>query len=143
MSFNVISKPEYTVDKIDFVTRETSCQRIVKKIKAAGIKNRFSYDWEYDNKWQSYYGRVSARWNSKMEKCEIVLQYDDGFFWVGSFNGDDSLSHFARDTKRNFTWLNGAPKWFKEASEHSKEDLLGARDLLALRHHQERTHFVA
>ena len=136
MSLSVIGTSVIdTVDKIDFVTQETSCQRLVKKINAAGIKNRFSYDWEYENEMQSYRGNVLAEWNSESGKCEIVLQYDDGLFWVGSFNGEESLSHFARDTERNFTWLNGAPKWFKKASEHTKEDLLGARNLLALRHH--------
>lgn len=117
--------PLLTVDQIDSVRSKSSCDALVKRVNAGGIKNRFLYDWPDENdKWFAHHGTVRAIWDPSENKCRIFFDYpgpDEKPIFV-AFSGEGSLAQFSKDSERNFTWINGEPAWFTHAMRRAEQE---------------------
>ena len=123
-----------TIDEIDRVPEESSCEVMEKKVEAGGEKNRFSWKRPFKGKMRSYPGTVRARWHSEEDTCRIFFDYDDGTKIPMSFSGERGLAYFARQS--GFKWLNGEPEWFREASRHAATENDVAEAMVALDTHK-------
>lgn len=118
------------VEDVDYAA-EGECKDFVRRINEED--NRFSYPWQ-DKKgdWYPHEGSVTAKWDSDEKQCRIVFEYDDGMKIPVSFKGAGGFAHFVENEKEAFKWINGEPKWAREALKRVRDEEDAAEGLQAL-----------